>query len=487
MMAWHIFRKDWRLLWPLATGVALLQVLIVAIIWHSEPFPLLTWQSNTADLLTFGLAVAMTLLIVLTIQQESIPSTSQDWLTRPVKRGDLLSGKLLTIALVVHGPILLVNILQGLGEGFALGPVLRATLDSNCEILLCYTLPFMFIAATTRNVVESIVFGLAVLVVYLSAGVATPATTGTGLIWIGRSLAHAELLLVTIAALCWQYSRRSRHGTHQAQALFLVGVLLSAWTPLLPWDAAFTIQRWFAANPHASQSISIAVEHERFPPERQVLWEDEPQGPPSKGFERVSLPVRFSGLPGGVIVHVDRVRFRLRRDDGTLLYSSFGSPFEFPADDAGMVQESLLVPEDLYARNHSQPLRLELEYFATLIRGRTVSPSVPLGGARRLPGFGWCAARADHDVEVGCRQMGALPFCISLTLGHSAEKFVCEPNYEPVPLRFSVDPIDHVQAKLPRPAAGDPATVVTIRVYEPEDHFSRQVQMMNFRLQDWRP
>jgi hypothetical protein len=66
-----------------------------------------------------------------------------------------------------------------------------------------------------------------------------------------------------------------------------------------------------------------------------------------------------------------------------------------------------------------------------------------------------------------------------------------------VPLRFSVDPIDHVEAKLP---LRDPAGLghfpldatqlqgaqVVIRVYEPEDHFSRQVVVPQLLLRDWR-
>src|ERR1700760_1306542 len=201
MMAWHIFRKDWRLMWPLAAGVALLQVLIVGAMRHSEPFPMPQWLSGAAALLTFGLAIAMTLLILLTIQQESIASINQDWLTRPIKRRDLLLGKLLTLALLIHGPIVFVNILQGLAEGFSLGPVLQATLDSNFEVALCYTLPVMAISAMTRSVVEAIIFGLVVLVVAVSLGFVSSPTAGTGLKWIWRSLAHGELLMMTLAAL----------------------------------------------------------------------------------------------------------------------------------------------------------------------------------------------------------------------------------------------------------------------------------------------
>src|SRR6187402_2331349 len=130
-LAWHIFRKDWRILWPLAVATMLLQVLVMMVIRHSTPFPMTDGTSAVAALLTFALVISMTLLIVLTVQQEAIPSIHQDWLTRPVARGDLLLAKLLALLLLVHGPIVTVNVLQGLAEGFPLGSVLHATLNSN--------------------------------------------------------------------------------------------------------------------------------------------------------------------------------------------------------------------------------------------------------------------------------------------------------------------------------------------------------------------
>ncbi len=77
-------------------------------------------SSALAAFLTFGLVVGMTLLILLTIQQEAPPSFNQDWLVRPIKRRDLLLGKLLTVALLIHGPIIVVHVLQGMAEGFRL-------------------------------------------------------------------------------------------------------------------------------------------------------------------------------------------------------------------------------------------------------------------------------------------------------------------------------------------------------------------------------
>jgi hypothetical protein len=516
-MSWHIFRKDWRLMRPLAVATAVTQVLVALVIRHAEPFPMRKDLSAFAALLTFGLAVGMTLLIVLTIQQEAIPSVNQDWLVRPVKRRDLLLGKLFTLVLLIHGPIIAVHLLQGLAEGFPFGSVLYATLVSNFEIALCYSLPVMAIAAMTKSVVEAILFALATLLGCVLVRLVISEPTGTtGLLWIWRSVSHAELLLVTIAVLLWQYFRR---GTHQSRALFVGGLLLFTIIPALPWQPAFAIQQWFAANSQASRMVTVDVDAQPRPGatgaadlDRQLLEEDSggKKGKESaNGNVAIVLPLRFSGLPGGGLLHADRTAVRLVRADGTTVYRGLGHVFDLPAaaaDGAGTVRQVVEIPAAVYAKVADQPLRLEMDYYATLLRPTTLPPIPAVNGAQRLTGFGWCASRMDSKntaVEVGCRQAGALPFCISMTLQQAGgalrnpEKFVCELNYEPVPLRFSVDPIDHVEAELPwRDPAGlghfplDATQLqgaqVVIRVYEPEDHFSRQVVVPQFRLREWR-
>ena len=517
-MSWHIFRKDWRLMWPLAVATAVTQVLVALVIRHTEPFPMRNDLSALAALLTFGLAVGMTLLIVLTIQQEAIPSVNQDWLVRPVKSRDLLLGKLFTVVLLIHGPIIAVHLLQGVAEGFPFGSVLHATLVSNFEVALCYSLPVMAIAAMTKSVVEAILFALATFLGCVLVRLVISEPTGTtGLLWIWRCVSHAELLLVTIAVLLWQYFRR---GTHQSRALFVGGLLLFTLIPALPWQPAFAIQQWFAANSQASRAVAIDVAAQSRDGatgaadlDRQLLAEDSGEKKKDKasatGNVVVVLPLRFSGLPGGRLLHADRTAVRLVRADGTTVYRGLGHVFDLPAaaaDGAGTVQQVVEIPTAVYAKLADQPLRLEMDYYATLLRFTTLPALPALNGAQRLAGFGWCASRMDSKnttVEVGCRQAGALPFCISMTLRQaggvvrSPEKFVCELNYEPVPLRFSVDPIDHVEAKLPW---RDPAQLghlpldatqlqgaqVIIRVYEPEDHFSRQVVVPQFHLSDWR-
>jgi len=87
-MAWHIFRKDLKLLWRMALGVALINLMHRAIqsgagIFRNAsvtPAVLLSGILGTISLLATGV------LIVMVVQQDPIPGLTQDWLVRPIRR-----------------------------------------------------------------------------------------------------------------------------------------------------------------------------------------------------------------------------------------------------------------------------------------------------------------------------------------------------------------------------------------------------------------
>ena len=101
-MVWHIFTKDLKILWPLATTAAVLQALLGLLLFRSQPYSSNDLEALAA-LITLGLAISLTLLIVLAVQQDAVPSVSQDWLVRPIRRRDLLLAKLLVVLLLIHG------------------------------------------------------------------------------------------------------------------------------------------------------------------------------------------------------------------------------------------------------------------------------------------------------------------------------------------------------------------------------------------------
>src|SRR6202011_659088 len=113
---------------------------------------------------------------------------------------------------------------------FSLGQTLRATLLSTLEVAFMFSLPVMAIAAMTKSVTEALIGSLAIIIgLILTYLLITHAfhfsrpVRGTGVAWVWESLSHTLLLLMTVAVLILQYSRRS---TRLSRVLFIVGLLL---------------------------------------------------------------------------------------------------------------------------------------------------------------------------------------------------------------------------------------------------------------------
>jgi hypothetical protein len=513
-MVWHIFTKDLKILWPLAATAAVLQALLGLLLFRSQPY-----SSNDLDglaaLITLGLAISLTLLIVLAVQQDALPSVNQDWLVRPIKRRDLLLAKLLAVVLLVHGPIIAVQVLQGLGAGFYFGRILSAALLSSLEIALVFSLPVMAIAALTKSVTEAILVALAIffglmltrlLILVLLFPVthvvhlANP-TDETGVAWVWKSLSHALLLLATIAVLVLQYFRRC---TRQSRVLFFGGLLLFMLIPSLFWQPAFAIQQLFSTKSSASRSVAITldptIKADAARTDSQLLTtgsDDKEKKSPDKNSTSIFLALRFNGLPNGMILHADHSAVRLLRADGKTLYRGTGQIFDVRSsgtDGRAEVRQLIEVPTAIHRRLRDQTVQLDVAYSLTLLQPHAQPPLSALNGDLRISNIGHCASRMDPEgkaIEVSCLTAGELPPCMSLVLEQadqrSPEKFNCTLNYQPDFLRFSEEPIDHSRNKLPLPDAAsslEDANII-LRVYEPEDHFSRRILVPDFRLRDW--
>ena len=104
-MVWHIFRKDWKLQWKHFLAVAAIQFLPAIIRVKLGLFG----EDPTLEYLLAPLGyivLASSLLTVVIVQQDSIPSSREDWLTRPVRRSDLLLAKLLFAVVLVQSAVL---------------------------------------------------------------------------------------------------------------------------------------------------------------------------------------------------------------------------------------------------------------------------------------------------------------------------------------------------------------------------------------------
>jgi hypothetical protein len=512
-LVWHICKKDLRLIWPLALAVALGQFVLLLLQSHARPFDMSDGARFTAALFSVGLGIGLCLLIFLIVQSDGVAGTNQDWLVRPIARRDLLLSKILTIFALVHGPVLIGNLVMGLAGGFGFGASLRAALLASGVLAVWFTLPVMAIAALTKSVTEALLTGLAILfgalmLAWLIGTITQQATVGTGIAWVCGSARHGLLFAVSVAVLIWQYRRPN---TVAARRLFIAGVLAFVWMPSLPWQPAFAIQRVLSglesgsrvdalaitAVPGASATAAVAG-----PLDVPVFLDaDERKAAESelsKKFVRISQLVEFTGLPEGSLVHIDRAAVRISDADGHRVYHGIGHRFAVSAasrDGKARLPQLVDLPRHLYEQRSDQTLQLQIRYALTVLRPRALGAFPVRAEAQRLPELGRCTSKIDyqgHGFEVACASAGEQPMCLALSLrsqdgaAQGTVHFVCDLNYEPAALRFSGDVFDHFDENLPFATSAVPAQEAEIAVtsYEAVAHLERTVLVPGFHLVD---
>lgn len=520
VLVWHIFRKDLKLLWPLATGIFACELMLVALIGRSDPFGPTPPVLLVIVLLRFLLLVGIAVMILMAVQQDPIPGAGQDWLARPIRRRDLILAKLLFVVLVVHAPIIVLGLLHGLWDGFSFAHSLAAALSRNLLLLLVFSLPLVTIGALTRNLTEALVGALALATGLVLTALALGAvlailhiqvssvTVATGIAWVWQTVSLAVLLVAMAAILTLQYARRL---IWPPRIVFGATLLLCALLFLLPWRPAFALQAWLSPHPAADSAISVAFDSSaRLKPGSGAMGSF-PAGARGAFYipdiVTVDLPLRFSGLPAGSVLHVDRSQLRVVDAAGKTLYSGGVQGLGLVPSSGPGERPLLHVAVPMLAAIHRQlmdrSVRLEIEESLTLLRPRTLPPLPALGGDQHLPGVGRCATRVDDTgaaIHVGCVAPGELPDCLSMVLtaptgARNPAALSCTPNYAPWRESFSLDALSSLQTRLPFrdpsgrahfPVGGPQLhnAQVMLTVYEPVDHFFRGVVVPHIRLGD---
>jgi hypothetical protein len=511
-MAWHIFRKDWHLLWPFAVALAVGEALVVTL------YSLFEFQEGRIDLavavefLAFFIFVGAGVLIVLAVQHEATPSLRQDWLIRPIRRGDLFLSKLVFVLLVIHGPLIVIGCLHGLAEGFGFGSALGAALVRNTYMMLVFSLPLLTVATLTGSVTEVLVgsFAVSIAIVLLVSLLAITGgmilhtrqwdfrTIGTDVAWVWQSVSFVVLLVGMAAAVTLQYSRRA---TVLSRALFIAALLLGLLVRALPWDPAFALQSWLSKNPGASRSFTVVFDPSVGPVAGGHDFQSSRSDLASPAHEDVMmilLPMRFSGLPSDLILHGDRTAVRLVDATGKAVYRGIESAFDSPAAATGdgqrVFRQTIHIPSDRYQVIKDETLRLEIDYSLTLLQVRAQPPMPAVSADRRIPDVGRCVTWLDDAgaaVEVSCVAVGEMPsfFSIALQQPHSQQpslmNFSYPLDYAPFRSHLSLDALSYYNARLQVDQRQVRDAQIVLRVYEPIDHFSRSVTAPGVRLRDW--
>ena len=508
-MTWHIVRKDLAQLWILVLTAATTQFanagLWFAIDQFREPAELVV----AAQVFPFIVWVAIVLLIIASVHQDSVPGVSQDWLIRPIRRRDLLQAKVVFLLISVNAPMLLADFVHGIATGFGSRDSLNAATVHGLLSLFVLELPILALAAVTTGIMEVVGGMLAICLIVLGvvlAGTAVragapPPFAMTGLQWMTPAFWTSLAVVAAMLVIPLQYFRRA---TSRSRRIVVAVTVIAPMLSFLNWASAFGLQRRLSALPEAAARVTVT-----FSPDREA-------GGGSVGTSlrnTLFLSMTAAGLPPESLVISDRAEIRLTGDEGRTLYSGRIVPSSGYHDDfmvntaiggSARTLQQIVLPPKVYALVRSRPVRAEFDYSFTLFRRQTLDAIRALEGDKRIDAFGWCKTRIDPDgdeVQFGCLKAGTSPPCFSLELENpengrrNPESFSCTPDYAPYRLHLYPDALSQFGsavrfgdtqgfARFPVDATQLSTARVIVKSYEPAAHFTRRV-VTEIQPADW--
>lgn len=518
-MVWHIFKKDWKLLWVFVITVASLHLIAAFVLFKRGLFG----EDATLEMLSEAIPIlaffASMFLIAAIVHLEAIPGIRQDWLVRPIRRGNLLLEKFLFVVVMVEGPIFAANLFQGLANGFSSRASLLSAMSYVVFLLFFLILPLFAFVSVTENMTEAFIFGCGcafiigaflMLADYInqSAHGNFIVVTHSGVGWIGEVF---RFVLVAIAAsfILWlQYFRRK---TNISRLLVIVfGALILA-SQFLPWRLAFAIEQRLSPKPNAGALTVVRFDQTRgrfkSPSGLVVASSENVRRSGNENNAEVVLPLQIAGIRNDEILLTDRVEVHVNGKDGRGIYHGMGEGFEVDKDGEPNAYQHITLPIATYFRAKDQASQIHIDYSLTLF-ALVRSYSIPaVDGDVRLPGWGWCQTKINEartSVALHCMVPGKAPICGTAFLENASTeaknpaRSTCRSDYGPFndsPLpdaftRFGTNLPFHDPsglAKFPVDGSQLQHSRVIIRMYEPQDHFTRSLVIPQISLKDWEP
>src|SRR5437016_3655523 len=345
-MIWHICKKDMKLLWPFVLGAAGIQVTSAGLRYAIDHFRVSEALLNIFNVLQLGTLLVSALLVATVVHQDAIPGVRQDWLVRPLSRRDLLLAKVLFVLLMVDGPILLTDTMQGLLNGFPIGQSLTAAASHSVYLLFGLSLPVLAFASLTRNMAEAVIgavlgsLGFVVFQILFNSNGRMVTVAGTALFWVGELTMAAVVFVGSSTVLAIQYFRRK---TIPARWLLAAVALVFLLGYMVPWRLAFALEQRLSPNPGASRAITA-----KFDPSGSKFWLPEGMnhntvfsarggGVTRDEASTIYLPIRIAGLAESTVLNTDRAEALLTTAEGRIVYRG-------RADDLLLRKDSNLEP-----------------------------------------------------------------------------------------------------------------------------------------------
>jgi hypothetical protein len=511
-MIWHILNKDLKLLWRATLAVAAINVIQRVMLSSAE----LLGESNLLELANiFGyIALAATaVLIVSVVHQDPLPVVRQDWLVRPINRGQLLTSKLLYVALSVQGPILLAEIGQGLMAGLPFWLALATATSRSAWMLLAMDLPCMALATLTRNMTQAVgsalavavgfvlIFGLSLVFGYRGG----PGIRLSTIAWVAESAQTLWGAAAAATVLTLQYGWRK---TIRARWAFGVAALVWTLVEAVPVGSAFAIQERLSRDSSAAGAVDIAFAPAlglagRAPnPQSEIVR----MGIPER-VAFLSIPLRFGGFTDGSWLLADEANIHFADSAGKRIELDATARVSDFREATGY--ELFNIPETAYNPIKDQALQVEIDYSLSLMQADSAQTVPVVEGNQWISGLGRCTTRTDpagEQVDLNCVAPHPLPcsswFLENAQTGRQGPRAiphvtnwgfhgpVCWPDFSPYTAGMGGDPAYRFDLHFALSGVVDRGRLKDARlralVDRPVAHFRRRVIIPNIRLSDWR-
>jgi hypothetical protein len=522
----HILKKDFRLLWLLAAVLVVVQFALVFVDFQLGHF---NRDDEALRSLLLLLEIAVYFgggcMIAVLVHQDALVGARQDWLSRPIRRRDLLAAKLIFVLITIHAPMLLAELGEGLAAGFSFSHSLLPALSQNLWFLVAFTLPVFALASLTRSMTQAIATTLCLFLavlcwdVLLKGWTGNPLgpTGGSAIGWVPDLVRLLIYLLASVAILCLQYFRRK---TVASRIVLGAAVVLCLLTQTMPWRYAFHWEQAVSKVPASAHQIALQFDASlgRF------------RAPVSAGIQsnlhdvaysssndatKLYLPLEVTGLPADSILKIDRAFVYAVSSNGSrrIVLSSANNSDDLEVLDDGTrrngtqtLYEPVQMRHGVYRRMKNAPVSLVIDYSITLLNLASVHELRAFGGNMRSPDAGWCQTNVNDnqtEIEARCLQDGPQPQCDTFFLQNPAtgarnpDIHGCLDDYAPWFGRYK--PLDTMtlaganllfrdSAGLVRyPVGGSQITSsrVVIRSYQPAAHITRHLVIFGVNLADW--
>jgi hypothetical protein len=319
------------------------------------------------------------------------------------------------------------------------------------------------------------------------------------------------VFLGALLALRFQYFSRRTTASWILAGIVTVLFLL-AWA--MPWNLVFAIQRSLSSGSGSSQSVALGFDPEagKFQrPSGGLTPEDAltilRRDAALSGTVPIYLPVRVAGLPPDSAIQMDHAQVRITGDGRPVQLEEepWNARREASGSASNLVYPAIAIPEATFERIKDRPVRVEVDYWLTLVEVATSQALPALGGDRQVPNIGHFRTRINDQqtaVEYSWPDPGVcgLSFLEYMPTGQrNPARFDCG-SYSSL-ARLVQNPNFPARLQKPRVALPfrDPAGLAhfpvdgsklresraVLQLYRVRDHFTRRLVIPDVRLGEW--